>query len=143
MPLLQTDPTRPNIDQVMHSHYHGPCSKANEETNMSTGIEVDSTLTDRFQTTVPASVRQALKLNRRDRIHYLIRDNGEVVLSRAQTPTDEDPVMKQFLTFLERDLQQHPERIRPVTHNTFAEAKSLTAGIQVNLDDVLAEDEDE
>lgn len=110
---------------------------------MSTGIEVDSTLTDRFQTTVPSSVRQALKLNRRDRIHYLIRDNGEVVLSRAQTEADEDPVMTRFLTFLEHDIQQHPERIQPVTSDTFAEAKRLTAGIQVNLDDVLSDDEEE
>ena len=110
---------------------------------MSTVIEGDSTLTDRYQTTVPAPVRRALKLKRRDRIHHTIRPDGEVVLTRARDESSQDPVMVSFLTFLERDLQEHPENIRPVTAGTFAEAERLTAGIEVDLDEELSEDDDD
>lgn len=37
---------------------------------MTQPLEVESTLTDRYQTTVPATVRQALKIGKRDKIHY-------------------------------------------------------------------------
>ena len=33
-------------------------------------LEVESTLTDRYQTTVPEMVRRSLRLGKRDRVHY-------------------------------------------------------------------------
>ena len=45
--------------------------------------QAESTLTDRYQTTVPETVRQALRLGKRDKIHYTIRSDGDVVLTRA------------------------------------------------------------
>ncbi|TAL82637.1 MAG: hypothetical protein EPN62_04060 [Candidimonas sp.] len=39
-------------------------------------LEVESTLTDRYQTTVPETVRRALGLDKRDKIHYTIRPHG-------------------------------------------------------------------
>jgi antitoxin PrlF len=110
---------------------------------MGTAIEDDSTLTDRYQTTVPASVRRALKLKRRDRIHYTVRPNGEVVLSRASDEPNQDPVMINFLAFLERDLREHPNNIRPVTASVFSEAERLTADIEVDLDETLPGDDDD
>jgi antitoxin PrlF len=50
--------------------------------------EIESTLTDRYQTTVPESVRRTLRLDKRDRIDYSIRSNGEVVLTRAERVPD-------------------------------------------------------
>ena len=50
---------------------------------MAATLEVESTLTDRYQTTVPETVRRALRLGKRDKIHYTIRPGGEVVLSRV------------------------------------------------------------
>ena len=50
---------------------------------MAATLEVESTLTDRYQTTVPETVRRALRLRKRDKIHYTIRPGGEVVLSRV------------------------------------------------------------
>ena len=38
-------------------------------------LEVESTLTDRYQTTVPETVRRALKLGKRDQIHYTLQPN--------------------------------------------------------------------
>lgn len=110
---------------------------------MSTAIEDDSTLTDRYQTTVPASIRRALKLKRRDRIHYRVLVNGEVVLSRASDEPRQDPVVANFLAFLEGDLQAHPENIQPVTAGTFSEAEHLTAGIEVDLEEMLPDDDDD
>lgn len=100
-----------------------------------------STLTDRYQTTVPASVRKALNLGRRDRIRYEVRSNGEVVMSRAESSPD--PVMASFLVFLEQDMQAHPQNIRPVTEASLAKAQRLTAGMELDLDEALPEDDDE
>ena len=50
---------------------------------MPAALEVESTLTDRYQTTVPETVRRALRLGKRDKISYTIRPDGEVVLTRA------------------------------------------------------------
>jgi antitoxin PrlF len=40
---------------------------------MPTSLDVESTLTDRYQTTVPETVRRALRLGKRDKIRYSIR----------------------------------------------------------------------
>lgn len=42
----------------------------------------ESTLTDRYQTTVPESVRKALGLNKRDKICYTIQSDGRVLKSK-------------------------------------------------------------
>ncbi|MFM2325744.1 MAG: hypothetical protein RL244_2623 [Pseudomonadota bacterium] len=39
-------------------------------------LELESTLTDRYQTTVPTAVRNALRLGRRDRIRYQVMEDG-------------------------------------------------------------------
>lgn len=46
-------------------------------------FDVESTLTDRYQTTVPEAVRRALHLGKRDTIHYSIGAGGEVVRTHA------------------------------------------------------------
>ena len=58
---------------------------------MAVPLEVESTLTDRYQTTVPEMVRRALRLGKRDKIHYTIRPNGEVllILIRGQNETND------------------------------------------------------
>ena len=70
---------------------------------MPTTLDVESTLTERYQTTVPETVRRALGLKKRDKIHYSIRANGEVVLSRAEDD-EEDPALGAFLAFLAHDI---------------------------------------
>ena len=54
-------------------------------------LEAESTLTDRYQTTVPETVRRALRLGKRDKIHYTVRPSGEVVLTRVDATEDADP----------------------------------------------------
>lgn len=40
---------------------------------MPRGLKTESTLTDRYQTTVPETVRRALRLGKRDTLRYSIR----------------------------------------------------------------------
>jgi len=104
-------------------------------------LEVESKLTDRYQTTVPETVRRALKLNKRDKIHYVIRQNGEVVLTRATNEGD-DPALGSFLDFLARDIAEHPEHIQAVEGALIQRIQSLTEGIEVDLDAPLQEDDE-
>ena len=103
--------------------------------------EIESTLTDRYQTTVPETVRRTLKLGKRDKIHYTIRD-GEVVLTRAEVTGGDDPVLGQFLGFLAGDIANHPERLQAVDAGLVKRIQSLVGGVKVNLDEALSADDE-
>ena len=109
---------------------------------MAIPLEVESTLTDRYQTTVPEMVRRALRLGKRDKIHYTIRPNGEVLLTRAATAEGDDPVLGPFLDFLARDLAHHPERLRAVDAGLAQRLQSLVSGVEVDLDAALPADDE-
>ena len=49
---------------------------------------------DRRISTPIRTVRRALKLGKRDKIHYTIRPSGEVVLTRAEASDVDDPVLE-------------------------------------------------
>jgi antitoxin PrlF len=109
---------------------------------MSATLEVESTLTDRYQTTIPETVRRALHLGKRDKIHYTIRSNGEVVLTRVDLTDGDDPILGQFLNFLVRDINEHPDRIQAMNTSFVQHLQSLTKDIDVDLDaPLLADDE--
>jgi antitoxin PrlF len=105
-------------------------------------LDAESTLTDRYQTTVPETVRRALRLGKRDKIHYSIRPGGEVVLTRADASEADDPVLGQFLGFLARDMASHPERLRAVDAGLVKRLQSLVGGIEVDLDATLSADDE-
>lgn len=105
-------------------------------------LEVESTLTDRYQTTVPETVRRALRLGKRDKIHYTIRPSGEVVLTRAETSEGDDPVLGQFLSFLAQDIASHPERLQSVDAALVQRLQSLVGGVEVDLDAPLSADDE-
>ncbi len=109
---------------------------------MSAALEVESTLTDRYQTTVPETVRRALRLGKRDKLHYTIRPGGEVVLTRAEAVADNDPVLGQFLGFLARDMVNHPERLQAIDAGFVQYLQSMGSGIEVDLDAVLSADDE-
>ena len=109
---------------------------------MPANLEVESTLTDRYQTTVPETVRRALRLGKRDKIRYTIRPGGEVVLTRAEVVEPDDPVLGQFLGFLARDIASHPERLQTFDASLVRRLQSLTGGIEVDLDAALSADDE-
>ena len=109
---------------------------------MAASLEAQSTLTDRYQTTVPETVRRALKLGKRDKLHYSIRPGGEVVLTRAVDADAEDPALGAFLDFLARDIAEHPERLQPMDAELVARSLALVEGVEIDLEaPLLAEDE--
>jgi antitoxin PrlF len=109
---------------------------------MSVTIEVESTLTDRYQTTVPETVRRALQLGKRDKIHYSIRPNGDVVLTRATDAADSDPVLDQFLQFLARDIASHPAQLQAVDFALVERLQGLVGDIDLDLDAALSPDDE-
>jgi len=104
--------------------------------------QVESTLTDRYQTTVPETVRRALRLGKRDKIHYTIGPDGKVVLTRAPAVESDDPGLAPFLGFLARDLAEHPERLQAVDAGFVQRIQALVGAVQVDLDAPLSADDE-
>jgi antitoxin PrlF len=102
----------------------------------------ESTLTDRYQTTVPDPVRKALGLNKRDKICYTIQPNGKVWISRADQAEENDPVLGEFLNFLVQDMEQNPQHIQAMSSDLVSHVQSLISGVDLDLDAPLL-DEDE
>lgn len=105
-------------------------------------LEFESTLTDRYQTTVPEPVRRVLKLQKRDKIRYAIRPDGDVVLTKHNQPPEDDPALGAFLGFLARDMANHPERLRPVEAGLLSRLHDLVGHVEVNLDEPLSADDE-
>lgn len=102
----------------------------------------ESTLTDRYQTTVPDSVRKALGLNKRDKICYNIQPNGKVWISRADQAEENDPVLGEFLNFLAQDMEQNPQHLQAISSDLVSHVQSLVSGVDLDLEAPLL-DEDE
>jgi len=131
------------IVPAMQLPYTTRCSLTDSGSAMPSLLAAESTLTDRYQTTVPEPVRRALKLGKRDKIQYEIRASGEVVLTRVTEPEEGvDPVLGAFLAFLAQDIAQHPERLKPLDKGFVQRLQSLTGGIDVDLDAPLAADDE-
>lgn len=50
----------------------------------------------------------------------------------------EDPMLGEFLIFLERDIRQHPERLQPIDKDLQQRIDDLVGGIEVGLDAPLS-----
>lgn len=104
-------------------------------------LQAESSLTNRYQTTVPDLVRKTLGLNKRDKIAYTINSDGTVTITRSKT-SEEDPVLGKFLNFLAQDIEQNPQYIQPITSTTLERVRSLVEDVEIDLDAPLS-DEDE
>jgi len=109
---------------------------------MTAMLEADSTLTDRYQTTVPETVRRALKLGKRDKIHYTIQSNGAVLLTRASQDKHEDPALAQFLSFLARDIANHPEHVQAMDSQLVQRIQSLVGDAEIDLNAALSTEDE-
>lgn len=105
-------------------------------------LQVESTLTDRYQTTVPETVRRVLRLGKRDKLHYTIRPDGEVVLTRADAGDSGDQALAPFLGFLARDLADRPERLKAMDADFVRRIQALVEGVEVDLDAPLSADDE-
>lgn len=106
---------------------------------MSKILQAASTLTDRYQTTIPEPIRELLHLGKRDRITYTVEDNGKVLISRA---SEDDPVLGNFLVFLANDIKNNPSQIRSISPTLIDRARNLVSNVEIDLDARL-DDKDE
>lgn len=109
---------------------------------MSKILEAESTLTDRYQTTIPESIRRALNLKKRDKIAYLVNGEGRVVLTRVSQDSEDDPVLGAFLGFLAHDIATHPERLQAFDANLLNRLNALVGDVEVDLDAPLSGDDE-
>jgi antitoxin PrlF len=58
----------------------------------------------------------------------------------AEDSIERDPVVLAYLSFLERDMKEHPERLQPFSETDLARLESLTREVIVSDDDVIPDD---
>ncbi len=131
---------------------------------MPSTLKAESTLTCRYQATVPGIVRRALQLRKRDKIKYITRTGGEVVLTRATTGDHDDPALNQILDFLSQDrtalqhdaasvlnqildfqvqdIVANPERLQAINDSLAHRLKSLVGNIDVDLNAPQSENDE-
>ncbi|WP_246154295.1 type II toxin-antitoxin system PrlF family antitoxin [Methylobacterium oryzihabitans] len=51
-----------------------------------------------------------------------------------------DHVVLAYLSFLERDMRAHPDRLRPLTEADLSRLDALTAGVAVHDDETIPDD---
>jgi len=100
-----------------------------------------STLTARFQTTVPSGVRKRLNLQKGDRICFMLDEDGRVYLEPAHQP-DTDPSLGAFLDLLEADVQSHPDRLAAFGGGLRDRLAALVGDVNVDLDAPLSADDE-
>lgn len=102
----------------------------------------ESTITQRYQTTIPAPVRQALNISKNDKILYTIEADNRVVISRVIKDTQSDPVLEKFLDFIETDIKNDPKNIEAISSDLVLRAKSLVQGVDLDLNAPLKDEEE-
>lgn len=124
----------------MHLHYHQGLNHDFPGTIMTALLEAESRLTDRYQTTVPAAVRKALSLEKRDRLRFVVQPDGQVVLTRAAERDADDPALEGFLDFLAADISRHPEHLQALDAGLAERIEGLVRDVVIDLDAPLADD---
>ena len=106
---------------------------------MSKVFEIEATITERGQTTVPAAVRRMLGLRKRGAVVFRGLPDGSVVIApKVETP--DDPALAGFLAFLERDVADRPHALVPLTQDLLDRTDALIGDLDVDLDAPLTDD---
>lgn len=104
-------------------------------------LKFESSVTDRYQTTVPSAVRHALGLSQRDKIAWTITPEGKVEVGAMHEEAEhEDPALAAFLGLLERDIAVG--NLQPAGA-LFARMKALVGDARVDLDAPLPDEDDD
>lgn len=103
-------------------------------------LQTESTLTDRYQTTIPDAIRKALHLNKRDKILYTVQPDGHVFLSKIEE-NQGDPVIDCFLDFIAEDMKQNPQHLTSINQTLFNRIESLIEGVEFDLNEILVDED--
>jgi antitoxin PrlF len=101
----------------------------------------DSSLTNRYQTTIPEMVRKALNLKKRDKIRYTLQSDGSVIISRIDQD-ENDPVLTQFLTFIANDVSQNPKNVSSLSTELVDRISPLVSDVEIDLNSPLSDEDD-
>lgn len=104
-------------------------------------LQTKSTLTDRYQTTIPDAVRKALHLNKRDKILFTVQPEGSVLLSKVDE-TNEDPIIESFLNFIANDIKRNPQNLSSINEMLLNRIQSLVADVEFDIEESLPDEED-
>lgn len=108
---------------------------------MGARLEIEATITERGQTTVPSAIRKALGVGRQGKVVFRQMDDGSVVIApKPAADEQDDPVIAAFLSFLEQDMTQRPEALVPLSQALLDRGKALTEGVEVDLHEPLTDD---
>lgn len=102
-------------------------------------FEMKSKVTERGQTTLPSKLREALNLEKGDEIVYSVTADGQWLLSKMRHE-DRDPAIASFLSFLSKDIANHPEKLTTLGKDLFESIQSNVDGVDFNLNEQLPED---
>jgi antitoxin PrlF len=102
---------------------------------------LESTLADRYQTIVPTTDRHALGLRRRDRIRYAVRQDGSVLMRRAEVQSDSDPALRPLFQLLTADIKERSQHLQQVPAGLARRLRKFVALVPVGLDDALDPDD--
>jgi antitoxin PrlF len=100
----------------------------------------ESTLTDRYQTTVPAPVQKFLGLGKNDKIGYTLQSDGTVAIYRV-SQTESDPILQPFLDLLAQDIEHNPQRLQLISSDLIDRVRSIVSDMDVDLTKLIDEDE--
>ena len=93
-------------------------------------FEVEASVTDRFQTTLPTAVRAVLGVGKREKIVYRI-SGGLVQVARANEDSSDDAALKPFLALLSKRLASHASEISPYTAEEADADRELVRGVKI------------
>lgn len=96
-----------------------------------TVLETQSTLTARYQTTIPDAVRKVLGLRKHDRLVYRVSESGEVFLAKAAAAEEDDPALAPFLSLLDARMADKPANIVPYTDRDAEDDVALVQGVEL------------
>jgi antitoxin PrlF len=107
--------------------------------NVRPTLEIEATITDRGQTTVPAAIRKMLGVKKGPIVFKGLAD-GTVIIEARQEEKEEDPAIAKFLEFLEKDIAENPQRLQPLTREMLDEINDLVGDLDIDLDASLDDD---
>lgn len=98
---------------------------------------LESSLTERSQTTVPNGVRKALGAQPgKDRLTWEIRGDTAIVRRAPVVEAEEDdPALEPFLRMLAADMRAHPERLQGLPEPLYQSILELTEGVDPDVND--------
>jgi antitoxin PrlF len=96
--------------------------------------EPSSTLTDRYQTTIPEPVRRQLRLKKGDRLRYRVVSDREVLIEKESLDSANDPSLEPFLAFIAKDIHDVPQRLGGIDPALIRRARELTEGVAIDRD---------